>query len=57
MGSAAVPNPPAKSEQDDRLTADGLKLLRLFLSIESKVDRDRVFQLVEKFIEKLKEQE
>jgi hypothetical protein len=57
MGSAAVPNPPAKSEQDDRLTADGLKLLRLFLSIESKVERDRVFQLVEKFIEKLKEQE
>jgi hypothetical protein len=56
-GATAMPNPPAQRRQENGLPAEGLKLLRLFLSIEKKADRDRVFQTVEKFIERLKEQQ
>jgi hypothetical protein len=52
-----MPNSPTQRQQEDGLPAEGLKLLRLFLSIEKKADRDRAFQTVERFIEKLKEQQ
>jgi hypothetical protein len=52
-----MPNPHAHGEPEAGLPAEGLKLLRLFLSIEKKADRDQAFQTVEKFIEKLKEQQ
>jgi hypothetical protein len=46
--------PPARSEAEE-LPAEGLRLLRLFLSIGRKADRDQVVHLVDKFVEKLKE--
>jgi hypothetical protein len=33
--------------------AEGLKLMRLFMSVERKEDRDQLFQLVEKYVELL----
>jgi hypothetical protein len=44
-------------ENKAELPAEGLRLMKLFLSIERKEDRDQLFQVVQKFAEKLKKRE
>jgi hypothetical protein len=50
-----VPDSADKHEQEEGLPAEGLRLIRLFLSVERKADRDQIFQMVEKFVAELKQ--